>query len=90
MGFLRALIVKLVDDKVADPARIYVAGVSNGALMAWTLACGPSERLAGVAPLISGMSERQVEQCRPTRLVPLIIVAGPEDWIQPSDGGMAP
>jgi polyhydroxybutyrate depolymerase len=86
LGFIRALIDRLIADRIADPARIYVAGVSNGALMAWTLACGLADRLAGVAPLLSGMIERQLEQCRPDRQLPLIVLAGTEDWTQPYDG----
>lgn len=86
VGFLGALLDKLVADHVADPAHIYVAGVSNGALMAWTLACGMSDRLAGVAPLISGMMERQAGQCHPTRLVPLLVLAGTDDFTQTYDG----
>jgi polyhydroxybutyrate depolymerase len=90
LGFLRALIDRLVEDKIADPSRIYAAGVSNGALMTWTLVCGLADRLAAAAPLLSGMVERQAEQCRPSRLVPLIVVAGTEDWTQPYDGGIQP
>lgn len=90
LGFLRALIDRLIEDKVADPGRIYVAGVSNGALMTWTLACGLADRLAGAAPLLSGMVQRQLEQCRPGRQLPLLVIAGTEDWTQPYDGWIVP
>ena len=88
VGFLGALLDKLVADRVADPARVYVVGVSNGALMAWTLVCIMPNRLAGVAPLISGMLERQAEQCHPTRLAPLLVLAGTDDLTQNYDGAM--
>jgi polyhydroxybutyrate depolymerase len=88
-GFIGALLDKLVADHVADPARVYVVGVSNGALMAWTLACRMPERLAGVAPLISGMIERQAQQCHPARLAPLLVLAGTDDLSQDYDGAMA-
>jgi len=87
-GFIGALLDKMVADHVADPARVYVAGVSNGALMAWTLACRMPERLAGVAALISGMIERQAQQCHPARLVPLLVLAGTDDLSQDYDGAM--
>jgi polyhydroxybutyrate depolymerase len=58
--------------------------------MAWTLACGMSGRIAGIAPMITGMIEQQVEQCHPVRLVPLMVLAGTDDWVQAYDGTMAP
>lgn len=88
VGFISALLDKMVAGHVADPARIYVVGVSNGALMAWALACRMSDRLAGVAALISGMVERQAQQCHPARLVPLMVLAGTDDLIQDYDGAM--
>jgi len=87
-GFIGALLDKLLADHVADPARVFVVGVSNGALMAWTLACHMPDRLAGVAPFISGMVERQAQQCSPSRLVPLMVLAGTEDLSQDYDGAM--
>jgi polyhydroxybutyrate depolymerase len=88
IGFIRALLDKLIADHLTDPARVFVVGVSNGALMAWTLACQMPDRLAGVAPFISGMVERQAQQCRPARLVKLLILAGTEDLTQDYDGAM--
>jgi polyhydroxybutyrate depolymerase len=88
VGFLNAILDQLIAEGGIDPSRIYAAGLSNGGLMAWTMACRMSERLAGVAALISGMLEHQVEQCKPKRLVPLVVIAGTEDWLQPYDGAI--
>jgi hypothetical protein len=63
VGFILSLLDELTKERVIDPAHVYVAGASNGCLMAWTLACAASDRFAGVAPLITGMIERQAEQC---------------------------
>ena len=89
-GFILALVDQLAASQVIDPARVYVAGVSNGGLMAWTLACQAADRIAGVAPIITGMLERQMELCHPKRLVPLLVMAGTEDWTQAYDGAMGP
>jgi polyhydroxybutyrate depolymerase len=89
-GFILALVDRLIADNVANPDRIYVAGASNGGLMAWTLACRAADRFAGVAALITGMIERQMETCRPERLVPLVVVAGTDDWVQAYDGSVGP
>lgn len=88
VGFLNAILDKLLAEGVVDASRIYAAGLSNGGLMAWTMACAMSERLAGVAPLISGMLESQAERCKPKRLVPLVVLAGTADWMQPYDGAI--
>lgn len=88
VGFINAVLDKLVAEGSTDASRIYAAGLSNGGLMAWTMACAMSDRLAGVAPLISGMLEHQVETCKPKRLVPLVVLAGTSDWMQPYDGAI--
>jgi polyhydroxybutyrate depolymerase len=68
------LLDKLTEERVIDPEHVYVAGASNGGLMAWTIACEASDRIAAVAALISGMIERQAEQCHPKRLVMPVVV----------------
>jgi polyhydroxybutyrate depolymerase len=90
LGFLGALIDKLVAEGVADPARVFVAGASRGALMTWTMACAMSDRIAGAAPLISGMTDGQLPSCRPERPMPLLALAGTEDQVQIYDGWLYP
>jgi polyhydroxybutyrate depolymerase len=86
IGFIRRLIDDLINRNIIDPARIYVAGVSRGGLMAFTLACALDDRVAAVAPFITGMTDNQREDCRPARPVPIMVIAGTEDPIQPYDG----
>jgi polyhydroxybutyrate depolymerase len=90
VGFIRALLDALVSMKVADPTRIYVTGMSRGGLMTYTLVCALSGRIAAAAPLISGMTDHQREDCRPTRPVPMMVVAGTHDDSQWYDGIIAP
>jgi len=90
VGYIRALIDGLVGMKIADPARIYVTGMSRGGLMTYTLACALSDKIAAVAPLISGMTDHQREDCRPKRPVPMMVVAGTNDDSQWYDGIIAP
>ena len=86
VGFLRDLIGTLVRDRIADPARIYVTGLSRGGLMSFTAACTMSDLIAAVAPLITGMTEHQRDDCRPQRLVPMMVLAGTNDPVQVYDG----
>ena len=85
-GFIAAMIARLVAEGIADPARIYVAGLSRGGLMAFTLACTLADRLAAVAPMITGMTEYQIADCRPARAVPMFVLAGTADLAQRYDG----
>jgi polyhydroxybutyrate depolymerase len=86
IGFIRRLIDGLVEMKIADPARIYVTGMSRGGLMTYAVVCALSDRIAAAAPLISGMTDHQREDCHPTRPIPLMVVAGTNDEAQWYDG----
>lgn len=90
IGFLRLLIDDLIGRKIADPARIYVAGVSRGGLMAFTAACALADRVAAVAALITPMTLYQREDCKPVRPVPIMLIAGTRDTSNPYDGVMWP
>ena len=90
VGFIRLIIDNLVETRRADPARVYVAGVSRGGLMAYTLACGLADRIAAAAAAITGMTDYQREACRPARPVPLMVVAGTNDRTQMYDGWLGP
>jgi polyhydroxybutyrate depolymerase len=89
-AFIRQLIETLIASKRADPARVYVAGVSRGGLMAYTVACDLADRVAAVAAVISPMTEYQRQDCRPAKPVPLMVMAGTHDLLQPYDGWLAP
>lgn len=89
VGFIRALIDDLVNRKLADPARVYVTGISRGGLMAFTLACALADKIAAAAPLIAGMTDHQREDCRPARPVPLMVLAGTADSTQSFAGAQA-
>jgi polyhydroxybutyrate depolymerase len=86
IGFLRLLIDDLVTKKIADPARIYVTGMSRGGLMAYTVACALADRVAATAPLITGMTEYQRDDCKPARVTPMLVIAGTRDPSEPFNG----
>jgi polyhydroxybutyrate depolymerase len=90
VGFLAALLGRVAAEGVADPARIFVAGVSNGGLMAFSLACMLSDSIVAVAPMITGMTDGQMADCRPARPVPIMVVAGTNDPVQAYDGWIFP
>lgn len=42
IGFVRAVVADIANNVSIDPARVYVTGMSNGAIMSYTLACNTS------------------------------------------------
>jgi len=86
VGFIRQLIDDLIARKLADPARVYVTGVSRGGLMAYTLACALADRIAAAVPIITGMTDLQREDCKPARPIPILVIAGTNDPVQSYDG----
>lgn len=84
VGFIRSMIAKLKTDFNIDEKRIYVTGFSNGAQMAFRLACEMSEEIAAVAP---GGSVGSYDTCNPKRPVPIFFFHGKADTVSPYEGG---
>jgi polyhydroxybutyrate depolymerase len=84
VGFLSSLMDKLTTDFNVDPNRIYVLGMSNGAQMAFRLACELANEIAAIGT--SG-SIGSYDECNPSRPVPVIHIQGREDPCSLYDGG---
>lgn len=87
VGFIGRLIDRLVADRNADPGRVFVAGISNGGMMACRLACEASDRIAAIGVVASSFPKRLVETCRPARPVSAIFLCGTADPLVPYEGG---
>jgi polyhydroxybutyrate depolymerase len=84
VGFIDALIDRLIADYAVDPDRIYVTGFSNGAIMGYRVACELSDRVAAVAVAAPpGLTD----DCDPSRAIPLLHMIGTDDDRVPIDGG---
>ena len=90
LGFLTALIDRLVAERVADRTRIYVSGASMGGFMTFAMICTLSDRIAASAALLASMTARQVAACSPRRAVPVALLAGTVDKLVPFEGRDAP
>jgi polyhydroxybutyrate depolymerase len=86
VGFIAAVLAELVKNGVAAPDRVYLTGISRGALMSWSLVCARADLFRAVAPLSSAMTAWHQAHCSPSRLVPVIAVDGTTDPVQPYDG----
>lgn len=87
VGFVRALLDDLAGAYRVDPRRVYAAGLSNGAMMAYRLACELSDRVAAVACVAGTMT---AAECRPGRPVSVLHVHGTDDEYAPFAGGRGP
>ena len=87
VAFLRRLAVDLVERGVAEPGRIYVAGVSNGGMMALRLVCEGADFMAGVGTVIASMPATSGAECRPARPMPIVMFNGTADKLVPYEGG---
>lgn len=84
VGFILAAIDRLLADGRVDPARVYVAGHSNGGFLALTLLCTHAERFAGVGVVAAALPRAE---CSPARAVPVMIFHGTADALVPFEGG---
>ncbi|MDQ3353581.1 MAG: esterase [Actinomycetota bacterium] len=85
VDFLSSVIDRLQADYGIDADRVYVVGVSAGAMMAYRLGCEAADRIAGVGSVAGAMI---LDQCQPTRPVPVIEIHGTDDPLVPYDGGV--
>lgn len=83
--FLLSLVDTLVGRGLADPKRVFVAGISNGGMMAMRLACEHPGRIAGFAVVAANLPVGL--DCDPQTPVPALFVHGTADKFVPFGGG---
>lgn len=76
VGFLDALVARLENHLCVDTTRVDVTGMSNGASMAYHMACVATPWLAAVAP-VAGLVPQG--QCLMTHPIPLLAFNGVDD-----------
>ena len=84
--FISDLIDSLSAQYNIDPSRIYVNGLSNGGGMTFLLGCELADRIAATGS-VGGAFMLPMEECTPSRPVPLIAFHGTADPIVPFHGG---
>ena len=87
VGYLLGVVDDVCGRLPVDRARVYVVGMSNGAVMAGRLACEHAERLAGVAQVAGTAAVDVAATCRPAAPVPVLSIHGSADRFAPYEGG---
>ncbi|HEY4038804.1 MAG TPA: hypothetical protein VGM15_08280 [Burkholderiaceae bacterium] len=86
VGFAAAVVHSLVEAGRADPRRIYVMGMSNGAMMSFRLAIEMRPRPAAIAA-VAGLMAQQSTCREPSRPVSVLLMIGTDDPLMPYAGG---
>lgn len=84
IGFVNAFLDDLSARYKVDQTRIYLAGFSNGASMAFRAGRGLSMRIAAIAP-VAGAD--WLDTPMPAHPVPLLYITGTKDPLNPIEGG---
>ena len=89
-GFIAAIIDRLGEDNRIDTSHIYVAGYSNGAAMAYQIACHLNDRIAGFVVHSGNFPLEEVINneypCDITGETPGLIFNGTADMTRPLEG----
>lgn len=83
-GFIVALVATIQETYTIDPARIYAAGYSNGARMAYRLGC--ELPLAAIATVAATISDEITAACPPEVRVSVLYIHGLNDQVIPWTG----
>lgn len=85
VAYLRSVVAYLTGPAVcADPTRVGLTGISNGAGMTARMACSAADLLAAAAPVSGGYST--LPPCQPARPVPILEIHGANDPTVPYAG----
>ncbi len=84
VAFIKALIASLKNQYTID--RVFVTGMSNGAMMTYRLACELSNQITAAAPVAGNLVKGY--DCKPSQPIPLLAINGTADPLVPYTGGM--
>jgi len=85
--FLRELIAGIAQKSGGDPTRVFIAGISNGGMMALRMACDAADVVTAIGAVAANMPAGLIHHCRPSRPVPVVRFNGTGDRIMPWSGG---
>lgn len=87
VAFLKALVGHVAERYGGDPARAYVAGLSNGGMMALRMACEATATFRAYVAVVANLPEGLSARCRPSRPVPILFILSRDDPGMPWAGG---
>jgi polyhydroxybutyrate depolymerase len=85
VGFIHAMLADIATHHPLDRSRVYATGISNGAMMAYRLACELPNDIAAIVPVSGTLA---LNSCSGARNVPVLHIHGGKDSNVPYKGGM--
>lgn len=82
--FINKIIEDVQSKYSIDTRRVYVTGISNGAMMAYRLACEIPDKIAAIIPVSGTLA---VDNCDSAKDVPVLHIHGAKDENVPFSGG---
>jgi polyhydroxybutyrate depolymerase len=79
VGYIRALVARLVESYQIDPRRVYATGMSNGGDMSYLLACKAADVFRAIAPVAGTMMQAMADNCAPSTPMPVLALNGTAD-----------
>ena len=87
--FIHDLIAKFVARGIADRGKVFLVGIATGGTMALRLACDEKNVFAGMAVLGASLPSDLEASCKPSRPIPLMMIATATDTVVPFHGDKA-
>lgn len=87
VAFIREVIKKVSLDFPVNDKKIFTTGISNGAMMSFTLACKASDIIKGAATVAGAMPKNLVKKCKPIRPISILMINGDKDKLVHWEGG---
>ena len=89
VGFLRALVQRMVEEQGIDPGRVFATGLSNGGQMAYRLGLEAPDLVAGIAAMAASLPVKANLDCEPSgKPVAAMVMNGTADPVNPYGGGV--
>jgi polyhydroxybutyrate depolymerase len=85
-GYLRGVLDDVIAAWPVDPARVFLVGHSNGAFMAYRMACDHADVVTAIAGLAGGAASTP-SACTPAEAVSVLHMHGTADDVIPYAGG---
>lgn len=79
VGFVAKVIEDVERTYKIDPRRVYVTGMSNGALLTQMVAGQLTDKIAAAASVAGAMPELAIPDCQPGRPFPILMINGTAD-----------
>jgi polyhydroxybutyrate depolymerase len=89
VGFLRALVQRMVAERGVDPAQVFATGWSNGGQMAYRLGMEAPDLVSGIAAISANLPVAGNLDCEPSgEPVATMVINGTLDPVNPYTGGL--